>query len=255
MRAETEVAIRAVSTAIQRADAREGADNVDSKGGIDIVTATDVICEDAIRAELTDAFADYPIVGEERGGEAAEDRPYWLVDPICGTRPYASNIPMYCTNIALVEDGRVTVAAVAIGGSGEVMFAEKGNGAWLRTKEGDRPITPSEESNTLWIGTHTEQGANVVRNAMLLKRWYIMQAPTSLGYPYVAAGRISGLIHMSPKLSSVHTAAGCFLAEEAGAVVTGVETGKPWKIGNAMYLLAATPILHKELMELVNGSA
>ena len=33
------------------------------------------------------------------------DRPYWLVDPICGTRNFASNIPLYAVNIALVEDG------------------------------------------------------------------------------------------------------------------------------------------------------
>ena len=33
--------------------------------------------------------------------------PYWLVDPICGTRNFASGIPLYCVNLALVEDHHV----------------------------------------------------------------------------------------------------------------------------------------------------
>jgi len=254
LRPETEAAIRSVSKAIRLADSREGANEINSKGGIDIVTATDVICEDAIRAELEHSFPGCAIVGEERGGTPPADGTYWLVDPICGTRPYASNVPLYCTNIALAEKGKVTVAAVAIGRSGEILFAEAGHGAWLRTAEGDRPIKTSEDSNTIWIGTQTELGANVVRNALLLRRWYVWQFSSSVGYPYLAAGRIAGIIHLSPSLSAVHTAAGCFIAGEAGAVVTDLDSGGPWTLATRAFLLGATPIIHDELKELVEGS-
>ena len=74
MRHETEVAIRAVEKAIKMADSREGADKITSKGGIDLVTNTDMMCEDVIRAELTGAFPDYAIHGEERGGSLSEGR-------------------------------------------------------------------------------------------------------------------------------------------------------------------------------------
>jgi len=114
MRPETEAAIRAAGIAQRLADSREGADQVTSKGGIDLVTATDLACEDAIRAELTRAFPAYTVIGEERGGSPAPGAPYWLVDPICGTRPFASHVPLYCTNIALVEHGAVTVAVVGV---------------------------------------------------------------------------------------------------------------------------------------------
>jgi len=100
VRAETEAAIRAVKTAQQIADSREGAAKITSKGGIDLVTGADVACEDAIRLELTQAFPQYPVVGEERAGTPVAGKPYWLVDPICGTRHYASDIPLYCTNVA-----------------------------------------------------------------------------------------------------------------------------------------------------------
>ena len=63
MRPETEDAIRAARRAVEIADSRTGADQRESKGGIDLVTGTDLACEDAIREDLLEAFPDYPVVG------------------------------------------------------------------------------------------------------------------------------------------------------------------------------------------------
>jgi myo-inositol-1(or 4)-monophosphatase len=253
MRPETEAAIRAAGTAQRIADSREGADQVTSKGGIDLVTATDLACEDAIRAELTCAFPAYPVIGEERGGSPSVGTPYWLVDPICGTRPFASNVPLYCTNIALVENGAVTVAAVGVGQTGEIVYAERGAGAWMRTAAGERRIVAGEHSQTIWINGTTEQAATVVRSALLLHRWYIWLFSSSVTYAYLAAGRIAGIVHFATS-SPVHTAAGCFVAEEAGAVVTDLAEGGPWTLDSRSFLLAATPALHRELWDLVERS-
>src|SRR5262249_7398947 len=157
MRPETEAAIRAAGIAQRLADSRGGADQVTSKEGIDLVTATDLACEDAIRAELTCAFPAYPVIGEERGGSPPLGAPYWLVDPICGTRPFASHVPLYCTNIALVEHDAVTVAAVGVGQTDEILYAERGVGAWMRTAAGEQRLVPGEHSHTVWISGTTEQ--------------------------------------------------------------------------------------------------
>jgi myo-inositol-1(or 4)-monophosphatase len=254
MRPETEAAIRAASIAQRIADSRDGADHVASKGGIDLVTATDLACEDAIRAELTCAFPAYPVIGEERGGSPSVGAPYWLVDPICGTRAFASNVPLYCTNIALVENGAVTVAAVGVGQTGEIVYAERGSGAWMHTAAGDQRIVPGEHSNTLRISGTTEHAASLVRSALLLHRWYIWIFSSAVAYVYLAAGRISGIIHFGSSSPPVHTAAGCFVAGEAGAVVTDLAEGGPWSIETRSFLLAATPALHRELRDLVERS-
>jgi fructose-1,6-bisphosphatase/inositol monophosphatase family enzyme len=68
MRAETEAAIAAAEIAQRITESREGADIIAPKVGIDLVTDTDLRCEDAIRAELLRRFPDYPVIGEERGG-------------------------------------------------------------------------------------------------------------------------------------------------------------------------------------------
>jgi myo-inositol-1(or 4)-monophosphatase len=251
VRPETEAAIRAASIALKIADSRQGADRIHSKGGIDLVTATDVTCEDAIRDELLRAFPDYPVVGEERGGSPVSGKPYWLVDPICGTRPFASDVPMYCTNIALVEDHAVTAAVVGIGKTGELVFAEKGSGAWMQTSAGRRPVRASGGSHILWIDGKSEQAANAVRSLLLMNRWYIWLFSSTVMYAHLAAGRIAGIIDFQKRSSalygSVHTTAGRFVAIEAGAIGNYLDTGEPWRLDTGPLLLAATQELHDEL--------
>ena len=109
---ETRVAIRAVGRGLELARGGVGAKEITSKGGRDLVTATDIAVEDAIR-RIVEGESAYPIVGEERGGKAPSDgSAYWLLDPICGTRNFASGIPLYCVNLALVEGDLITLAVV-----------------------------------------------------------------------------------------------------------------------------------------------
>jgi fructose-1,6-bisphosphatase/inositol monophosphatase family enzyme len=54
-----------------------------------VVTGTDIRIEDRVRAVLERDLG-LAVVGEERGGGSSASDCYWLVDPICGTRNYAS---------------------------------------------------------------------------------------------------------------------------------------------------------------------
>ncbi len=258
MRAETEAAIAAAEIAQKIADSRQGADAITIKTGIDPVTETDVLCEDAIRAELLRRFPNYAVIGEERGGTAVKGNPYWLVDPICGTRLFASNIPLYCTNIALVENGVVTVAAIGIGRSGEIIYAEKGKGARMRTASTDTALSVRDDSNAIWIDGKTEHAATVVHNALLLQRWYVWQFSSTVSYAYPAVGRIAGIIHFGMPATgdygSVHNAAGCFAAAEAGAIVTDLDTEGEWALNTRSFLIAANTALHDELREMVRNA-
>ena len=111
LRTETEAALAAVEIGLGLSRGRIGADQIQSKGGRDLVTATDIAVEDAIRAALLERYPAWTVVGEERGGEdQIGDRPYWLLDPICGTRNVACNLPLYSINLAFVENGQPTIA-------------------------------------------------------------------------------------------------------------------------------------------------
>src|SRR5688500_1353535 len=156
MRAETRAALAAVNTALKLMRRRAGADQITSKGGRDLVTATDVAVEDAVRASLLAEYPEWTVVGEERGGEdQVGDRPYWLVDPICGTRNFASNIPGYAVNIALFQDGMLRVAAVGDGVTGDRFIAERGQGAYQVQRNGPVRITTDPGSLILSFSAGT----------------------------------------------------------------------------------------------------
>ena len=140
-----------------------------------------------------------------------------------------------------------------MGKNGETVYAERGAGAYVRRNGTASQLRVSDNSNTLWLSGKGEQAANLVRNAMLARQWFIWQFSSSIAYPYVATGRIAGLVHYSEHLSSVHTAAGCFVAEQAGAIVTDTD-GNPWNLENRSYLLASTPALHEKLYSLIEKS-
>lgn len=253
MRPETEAALEAVGVALALIRARVGAEEITSKGGRDLATATDVASEDAIRRELLGRYPTYPVVGEERGGEPEPSGgPYWLVDPICGTRNFASDLPLYSVNVALVEDGRVTVAAVGDGGTGDRYWAERGQGARLLTATGDRPLHASDASPSIALGDATSSepdhahAADFVRAAIASNRWYVRMLGTTFTFAHVAAGRVAAYIQFKTS-GPVHTAAGCLLAQEAGATVTDLD-GRPWDLSTRAFLAAATPELHRDLL-------
>src|SRR5215217_2807644 len=93
MRQETESALQAVRLGHRLLAAELSRDLEPSRGGRDIVTVADLRVEDTIRAELRRWRPAYPVIGEERGGELTDtQQPYWLIDPICGTRAFASGL-------------------------------------------------------------------------------------------------------------------------------------------------------------------
>jgi fructose-1,6-bisphosphatase/inositol monophosphatase family enzyme len=134
------------------------------------------------------------------------------------------------------------------------LCSEKGRGAWLRTQTGERPASTSAASNAIWIDSKTERGANVARNAALMKCWYVWQFSSTLSYAYLATGRIAGILHFCsptiPPYGSVHISAGCLIAAEAGALVVDADTAAPWNLQTRSLMLAATPELGRQLLDL-----
>src|SRR5258705_4911449 len=117
-------AIGAVERALELARRRVGAADITAKEGRDLVTATDVAVEDAVRTMVGGAVGSL-VVGEERGGEPpADGAPYWLVGPLCRTRNFAFGVPLYSINLALVEGGHVTAAVVGHPSTDEIHVAD-----------------------------------------------------------------------------------------------------------------------------------
>jgi myo-inositol-1(or 4)-monophosphatase len=257
-RADTISAIEAVGRGLAIARSRAGAADITSKGGRDLVTATDVAVEDAIREHL--AAMGHPVVGEERGGEPpADGSPYWLVDPICGTRNFASGIPLYSVNLGLVEDHHVTLGIVGDGSTGEVCVAERGAGAFASTDDRAwRRLATSAESQAVAIedsrsvGARREYAARYLEAAARENRFDLRALGTTLSLAHVAAGRVAAYVLFWS--TPIHCAAGVMLAAEAGATVSQVD-GWPWTLDSDSIVVSAAPEVHRELLRIARSVA
>jgi myo-inositol-1(or 4)-monophosphatase len=224
------------------------------KQGRDVVTGADVAVEDLITGRLRDAFG-APVMGEEHGGyRPVDDTAYWLVDPICGTRNYASGIPLYCVNIALVEHDDVVGAVVADASTDEIIVAERGRGAWTLAHDDIGRVAATEHSRTIVVEDGKSasplraDAAAFMAAFIRADRWDLRSFGTTLALPYLATGRIAAYVVFTGG-APVHTAAGSLLAREAGCVLTDV-AGNPWRLDSPTLVAAATTRLHTDLLDL-----
>jgi len=232
--------------------------DVTVKSGVDIVTAADVAAEDAMRHVLNARCAELPIVGEERGGEAEGDA-YWLLDPICGTRNYASGLPLYACNLAVVQRGVATVGVVGDGCTGQVFAGIRGRGAFNASQPG-RPALLVRSAGIVALDLTGKPPFDSPRAAGNLfaslcgdGRFHVRFLGTTLPFAKVACGDFAAAMLIGGVVDPLHIAAGVALAEAAGARVTDAY-GKAWDLRSPSCVAAATPSLHEHLLKLIQGA-
>ena len=105
--------------------------NVSYKGRGNIVTDVDTEVEEEVLGILRREYPGMGLLGEESAGKRADAGYVWIVDPLDGTRNYASGIPFFSTVIGLALDGEVLVGVNYDPVRGDLFEAERGGGAFL----------------------------------------------------------------------------------------------------------------------------
>jgi myo-inositol-1(or 4)-monophosphatase len=258
LRAEARSVVESMRGALQVIDERMDIDQVTSKGRLDVATGTDVKSQEVIRARLARAHPEHAFVGEESGRDCAPAAgSYWLVDPICGTWNFVSRLPLYCVNVALIEDGQVALGVVGDAASGEIWVSERGRGAWLQEGSELARTSASDASAILVLEPGRRSGAEAARRASVVAEavregyWELRTLGSTVDLAYLAAGRVAGVWH--PNTSApLHFAAGALVASEAGAIVTD-ESGRPWTPASTSLVAGATLQVHGALLALVTA--
>ena len=227
---------------------------VSFKGPGNIVTDVDTIVEQQILATLSEQFPATGLLGEESFGGKRDNGLTWVVDPIDGTRNYASGIPFYSVVIGLALDGE-TLCGVTYDPVREEMFhVERGKGAFLN----DRKLTISDNTSLSdsIFGTDLSNSIEGAYNSLdVIRRvWPNMQTvrvmgSAALGICYVAAGRTDLFFHH--QLGPWDQITGLLLVEEAGGLATD-RTGKRAQLFSDG-LIAANHTLHKLFLRATEG--
>ena len=232
------------------------AKQISFKGRGNIVTDVDTEVETAIRAMLRREFPDMGFLGEESAGARPDSGYVWIVDPLDGTRNYASGIPFFSTVVGLALDGEVLVGVNHDPWRREMFHAERGKGAFLN----DDLIHVSERSTVedgilgMDLSYNNEGAVNGL--SLIQTLWPGMQTArimgsSALGIAYAAAGRTDLYFHH--QLEPWDQVAGIVLVEEAGGIITD-RTGKRAGL-RSDGLVASSATLHAEFMRKTDGMA
>lgn len=85
---------------------------IESKSDASPVTQADRDIESAMRDILADACPEHTIVGEEMGGTPNQSGPMWILDPIDGTKAFATGTPVFGTLIGLAIEKRFVLGVI-----------------------------------------------------------------------------------------------------------------------------------------------
>jgi histidinol-phosphatase len=103
---------------------------IDTKPDLTPVTDADRSAETELRDELARRRPDDAVFGEEFGGTTTFTGRQWVLDPIDGTKNFVRGVPVWCTLIALLQDGVPVVGAVSAPALGRRWWAAHGQGAF-----------------------------------------------------------------------------------------------------------------------------
>jgi histidinol-phosphatase len=108
---------------------------IETKADRTPVTRADRECESRIVEILSGRFPDIGFLGEEYGERPGTRNARWIIDPIDGTKNFIRGIPFFATLIALEEDGEITAGVMSAPAINDLLYAQKGQGAFANGKQ------------------------------------------------------------------------------------------------------------------------
>lgn len=202
----------------------------------DLVTVADLEAEYHIRAGLLGLLPKSTVIGEEGAFKSPEildalngPGPVWVVDPIDGTRNFATGKPVFAVMCALIEGGETRMGWILDPVSGACAVTQKGEGVLVSGQKRimKRPDGPEHLRGSV--------GENIQKR---LKKW---RTEGREGIPehfvrYHCVGReymdfVLGKLHFGlygGKMMPWDHAAGALMVAEAGGVALTTDKRQPY---------------------------
>ena len=227
--------------------------NVDIKKDMTPVTEVDIKAENTIKEIILNTFPDYGFYGEETCRENKNSEYTWLVDPIDGTKGFVRGYPFFSTQIALMHHDEIILGVSNAPIFDEVIFAEKGKGAWMNNKQIHISNTKDIVSSTISTGN--------LKTIALSENWMnlgkiVSKADRIRGYGdfyhyhLLASGKIDVVIESDVNILDV--AALSLIIEESGGVFTDFQGESPNL--DTTSVIASNPILYTSIKKELIGN-
>jgi myo-inositol-1(or 4)-monophosphatase len=200
-----------------------------SKGRGNVVTETDYAVETLVQGILEAEYPDHAFLSEETHAQTKADGWVWVLDPVDGTRNFASTIPVFCINVALCLDGVPQIGLTYDPLRREEFLAVRGRGLTVNGRPAEASTKERVADSVVCFDTsfHDERGRYVLE--MMRALWPGVQAmrivgSAALGLAYAACGRFD--LYTQPALQPWDIIAAILQIEEAGGTISDRD-GKP----------------------------
>jgi 3'(2'), 5'-bisphosphate nucleotidase len=197
---------------------------VETKDDQSPLTAADLAAHRHIVAGLTAMTPNIPVLSEESASVPWDVRRgwtrYWLVDPLDGTREFVKKNGEFTVNIALIEDGAPTFGVVYAPALDEMLFGQRGVGAFVCDGDNHVPIMARQPADAP-LRVAASRSHLDTRTAAAIARMGEVEPlglGSSLKFCRLAEGRLDVYPRFGPT-SEWDTAAGQAVLEAAGGVV------------------------------------
>lgn len=229
--------------------------HIETKPDLTPVTDADRGAEEALRASLASARPDDTVFGEEFGGTTTLTGRQWVIDPIDGTKNFVRGVPVWCTLIALLEDGVPTIGVVSAPALARRWWAGLGQGAFGSFAGSTRKLSVSGVADLasaslsysdLTTGWDDRRDSFV---ALTDAVWRVRAYGDFWSYCMVAEGAVD--IACEPEVKLWDIAPLDILIREAGGTFTTIDGAQGPHGGSA---LATNGLLHDSVLHRLSGN-
>ena len=210
------------------------------------VTAADRGAEELMREMIGKKFPDHGVIGEEYGVTNPGAEFVWVLDPIDGTKSFATAVPLFGTLIGLQYQGKAVAGVIH-----QPILRQLCLGTdECTTLNGEKVVmrTPKSIATSTLLTTdtlradrmHGEKWSNLALKANLVRTW-----GDCYGYILLATGWAD--IMVDPKMEIWDLLALIPVIRGAGGKITSFDGGEPTNAA-----VAAHPAIHDEVLRLLN---
>ena len=234
------------------------------KGDGSPLTVADQEAETFLREEISKAFPEDGIVGEEFGITEGSSEFNWILDPIDGTKSFICGVPLYGTMVAVERTGdsgarQSVIGSVYLPGIDEGIFASSGQGAWYF--KGDEPAVRARVSKTKNVEDavlvtsevetfdEREPNAATVYRRLAENVYFVRTWGDVYGYLLVATGQVDVMI--DPILNVWDAAAVQPIIQEAGGRFSDWSGAPRIDSGDSV---GSNGLFHDEILKLLQCS-
>ena len=228
---------------------------VEMKGLRDYVSYVDKEAEKLLVTALKQYIPNAGFLTEEDTVEQAQKEYTWIIDPLDGTSNYVHGLAPYNVSIALLHNHETILGVVYNPLANEMFTAIKGDKARLNNQAID--VSSKDELKNSFIGFGIPYEMDNETAAILKNTWqhfghasFRLNGAAALELCFVACGRYDAFFHSG--LSAWDVAAGAFILQQAGGMITDYSSGNNYIFGKEV--VATNSLIHTDIMDNIINS-